>query len=132
MPMNFIEALAEGYDTLISERGTSLSGGQQQRIAIARAIIRQSPIVILDEPTSKLDNENRSQVDQALSRLTEHKTCILITHDRQTARSANRIFTLEKGALTEIDREQADRVLHSNIANKNLETIHPSLIKQAG
>lgn len=71
---DFIRALPEGYDTILGERGANLSGGQRQRISIARAAIRQAPIVILDEPTTGLDNENEHAVNEALDRLTQECT----------------------------------------------------------
>jgi len=109
---DFIEELAEGYDSFISERGTSLSGGQQQRIAIARAMIRKAPIVILDEPTSGLDLENKIDVEQALHKLTENKTCIFITHDRATAMMADKIFMIENEQVVEISKQAAEAIFN--------------------
>lgn len=97
----FIMALPNGYDTLLGERGATLSGGQRQRIAIARAAIRKSPIVILDEPTVGLDNENEHAVTDALKRLTRGCTTFLITHDLRNATDADQIFFIEKGAILE-------------------------------
>lgn len=97
----FILALPQGYDTILGERGATLSGGQRQRIAIARAAVRQSPIVILDEPTTGLDNENEHMVSEALDRLITGRTTFLITHNLQAAESADRIFYLEKGRILE-------------------------------
>jgi ATP-binding cassette, subfamily B, bacterial len=98
---DFILALPEGYDTLLGERGATLSGGQRQRIAIARAAIRQAPIVILDEPTVGLDNENEHAVTEALRRLTQHSTTFLITHDLKAATDADLILYIEKGRILE-------------------------------
>jgi ATP-binding cassette subfamily B protein len=98
---DFIMGLPEGYDTLLGERGTTLSGGQRQRIAIARAAIRQASIVILDEPTVGLDNENEHAVTEALKRLTQHCTTFLITHDLRAAIDADLIFYIEKGKILE-------------------------------
>ncbi len=97
----FIMALPEGYDTILGERGATLSGGQRQRIAIARAAVRQAPIVILDEPTVGLDNENEHTVIEALGRLTQNSTTFLITHDLRAATSANQILYIERGEILE-------------------------------
>ena len=98
---DFILELPEGYDTVLGERGATLSGGQRQRIAIARAAVRQAPIVILDEPTVGLDNRSEAVVNEALERLTRDRTTFLITHDLDAARSADRIFYLEGGKVCE-------------------------------
>ncbi|MGR9117316.1 MAG: ATP-binding cassette domain-containing protein, partial [Gammaproteobacteria bacterium] len=86
-------------------------GGQKQRIAIARAIIRQTPIVILDEPTTGLDQSNKKQVEVALRRLTRQRTCLLITHDKQTALLADRFIWVNNGLLTELDYTSAQKFL---------------------
>ncbi len=99
---NFIEQLPEGYDTVVSERGASLSGGQRQRIAIARAMIRNAPIVILDEPTAGLDINNKTEVEAALNRLVRNSTCITITHDPLSAKSADRTLRIEHGEVVEV------------------------------
>jgi ATP-binding cassette subfamily B protein len=98
---DFIMALPEGYDTVVGERGATLSGGQRQRIAIARAAIRNAPIVILDEPTVGLDNRSERIVTDALDRLTQTATTFLITHDLRTAKNADQIFYLEDGKILE-------------------------------
>ena len=95
----FILALPEGYDTVIGERGSTLSGGQRQRIAIARAAIRDAPIVILDEAMAGLDAETESEVVAALGRLTEDRTTFVITHDLEAARDADRVFWVERGQV---------------------------------
>jgi ATP-binding cassette subfamily B protein len=97
----FIMGLPNGYDTLLGERGATLSGGQRQRIAIARAAVRQAPIVILDEPTVGLDNENEHAVTEALRRLTQHCTTFLITHDLRAAIDADVILYIEEGRILE-------------------------------
>ncbi|HEY6404253.1 MAG TPA: ABC transporter ATP-binding protein [Blastocatellia bacterium] len=97
----FIERTPEGYDTMVGERGVTLSGGQRQRIAIARAIIRNSPILILDEPTSGLDASSEKLVLEALGRLTADKTVIVITHHLETIIKADVIFTLKDGRIIE-------------------------------
>ena len=98
---DFIMQLPEGYDTVLGERGATLSGGQRQRIAIARAAVRQAPIVILDEPTVGLDNKNERAVSEALARLTQNCTTFLITHDLRNAKSADLIVYIESGRIME-------------------------------
>ncbi len=97
----FIEKMPEGYDTMVGERGVTLSGGQRQRIAIARAVIRDTPILVLDEPTSGLDAVSEQAVFEALDRLMEGKTCIVIAHHLATIRRAQIIFVVKDHALVE-------------------------------
>ena len=97
----FIDAMPEQYDTLLGERGMTLSGGQRQRIAIARAIIRNTPILILDEPTSGLDPASEKLVFEALDRLMQDKTTIVIAHRLSTIRRADCIFVVQDGAILE-------------------------------
>jgi ATP-binding cassette, subfamily B, bacterial len=98
---SFISSLPQGYDTLLGERGATLSGGQRQRIAIARAAIRRTPILILDEPTTGLDRENEQAVIEALQRLASQRTTFLVTHDLTLANQADAIVYLEKGRIIE-------------------------------
>ena len=102
----FIEKMPEGYNTMIGERGVTLSGGQRQRIAIARAVIRDTPILILDEPTSGLDAASEKLVFDALDRLMEGKTCIVIAHRLSTIRRADTIFVVQDGTITERGRHE--------------------------
>jgi ATP-binding cassette, subfamily B, bacterial len=108
----FIEEMPEGYETMVGERGVTLSNGQRQRIAIARAAIRQSPILILDEPTTGLDEENQRDVIEALERLSQGRTTFLITHDLRTASRCHMIVLLhnrrivERGSHEELMRAQ--------------------------
>ena len=97
----FISNLPEGFNTVIGERGVTLSQGQRQRIAIARAAIRRSPILVLDEPTTGLDIANAQQVSDALDRLCEGRTSFIITHDLGQAINADQIIYLEKGRIVE-------------------------------
>ncbi len=97
----FIEKLKDGYDAIIGERGESLSGGERQRIAIAMALIRDSPILILDEPMRGLDAESEVKIRQALRRLMAGKTCLLITHDLTATAAADQILVLEEGRIIE-------------------------------
>ena len=97
----FIEKMPRGYDSHVGERGVSLSGGQRQRIAIARAVIRNTPILILDEPSSGLDAESEKLVFEALDRLMKGKTSIVIAHRLSTIRAADIIFVVQDGKLVE-------------------------------
>jgi ATP-binding cassette, subfamily B, bacterial len=97
----FIDKMPHGYDTLVGERGVTLSGGQRQRIAIARAVIRNTPILLLDEPTSGLDAASEQLVFEALNRLMKGKTCMVIAHHLATIRSADVIYVVQDGAIAE-------------------------------
>jgi len=97
----FIEKMPDGYDTMIGERGQTLSGGQRQRIAIARAIIRDTPIIILDEPTSGLDAESEGVVIEALAKLMKGRTTILVAHNLGTLRHADVIFVVRDSEIVE-------------------------------
>ena len=98
----FITALPQGYDTLVGEGGSTLSGGEKQRISIARAILKDAPIVILDEATSAVDPENQKQLLQAIEELTRGKTLITIAHRLQTIRRADQIAVLDGGRIAEL------------------------------
>ncbi len=97
----FIEKLPKGYDTMVGERGVTLSGGQRQRIAIARAVIRDTPILILDEASSGLDSASEKLVFEALDRLMEGKTSLVIAHRLSTIRRADTILVVQDGSIAE-------------------------------
>ena len=98
---DFIDALPEGYQTRVGERGQKLSGGQRQRLAIARAILKNPPILILDEATSAVDNETEAAIQKSLQHITLGRTTLLIAHRLSTIRHANRIYVLEQGQIVE-------------------------------
>ncbi|MBR1639047.1 MAG: ABC transporter ATP-binding protein [Treponema sp.] len=98
---DFISALPDGYDTVIGEGGASLSGGEKQRISIARAIMKDSPIIILDEATANVDPENERDLMTAISELTREKTVIMIAHRLKTVRNADQIIVIDKGKIAE-------------------------------
>lgn len=110
----FISKLPDGYDTLIGENGANLSGGEQQRISIARAMLKNAPIILLDEATASLDPENEIFIQNAISRLLENKTVIVIAHRLKTIKNADKIVVLDNG---EIREEGTHRQL---LDNKNL------------
>ncbi|HRV43473.1 MAG TPA: ATP-binding cassette domain-containing protein, partial [Syntrophales bacterium] len=98
---DFIMQLPEGYDTIIGEQGTKLSGGERQRISIARALLKNAPILILDEATSQLDTEAESEVQAALDNLMRGKTTLVIAHRLSTIRHADRIVVMVNGEIVE-------------------------------
>jgi subfamily B ATP-binding cassette protein MsbA len=102
----FIEPMPEGYDTVIGERGQRLSGGQRQRLAIARAILRDSPILVMDEATSALDSESERLVQEALSNLMQNRTSFVIAHRLSTVRRADAIVVLDRGSIVECGRHE--------------------------
>ena len=97
----FISRMPHGYDSMVGERGDTLSGGQRQRIGIARAVVRNSPIMILDEPTAALDTESERQVIEGLKQLMKGRTVIMIAHRLSTISDADKIIVLKDGVVAE-------------------------------
>lgn len=103
---DFIEALPDGYDTVIGEGGASLSGGEKQRISIARAMLKDAPIVILDEATANVDPENEDRLQKAIEELTRNKTIIMIAHRLKTVRNADQILVVDEGRIVQQGRHE--------------------------
>jgi len=97
----FVDALPDGYDTLVGEGGRTLSTGERRRVALARAFLRDAPLVLLDEPTADLDPQSAAAVARAVERLRAGRTVLLVTHDAELASRADRIVRIEAGALVE-------------------------------
>ena len=103
---DFIMSLPNGYDTVIGEGGATLSGGEKQRLAIARAIMKDAPIIILDEATANVDPENEKELTEAIENLTKHKTIIMIAHRLKTVRNADQIIVVDKGRIVQKGRHE--------------------------
>jgi ATP-binding cassette subfamily B protein len=103
----FIQQLPQGYDTIVGERGQKLSGGQRQRLAIARAVLKNPPILILDEATSAVDNDTEAAIQRSLEKITQNRTTIAIAHRLSTVRHADRIYVMEFGQLVEWGTHEA-------------------------
>lgn len=98
---DFISALPEGYDTVVGEGGATLSGGERQRVSLARAFLKNVPILLLDEPTASLDADNEAMVQRALDEISKKRTVIMIAHRLKTVRGAQQILVLENGRITQ-------------------------------
>ena len=126
----FIAALPDGYDTLIGERGVKLSGGQKQRLSIARAVLKNAPILILDEATSSVDTETEYLIQQALDRLMRGRTTIIIAHRLSTIRNANTIVVLEGKHIREMGTH--DELIERDGLYRRLYTVQQRLEPIAG
>jgi ATP-binding cassette subfamily B protein len=102
----FITELPQGYETVVGERGQKLSGGQRQRLSIARAVLKDPPVLVLDEATSSVDNETEAAIQRSMERIIVGRTTIVIAHRLSTVRNADRIFVLERGVLREHGRHE--------------------------
>lgn len=114
---DFIQELPQTYDTIVGERGQKLSGGQRQRIAIARAVLKDPPILILDEATSAVDNETEAAIQRSLERITQNRTTIAIAHRLSTIRNADTIYVMEQGKIVEQGQHQRLLAQHGIYAN---------------
>lgn len=114
----FISALPDKYQTMVGEGGSTLSGGEKQRISIARAILKNAPIVLLDEATASLDPENELHIQQAINDLVQNKTVIVIAHRLNTIQQADKIVVIDKGSVAEEGKH--DELLKNNGLYKSL------------
>ncbi len=121
----FIEALPHGYDTVVGERGQRLSGGQRQRIALARAILKNPPVLILDEATAAVDNETEAAIQRSLDQITAQRTTLVIAHRLSTVRHADRIVVMEQGRIVEAG--QHEQLIQAGGAYANLWRVQAGL-----
>ncbi|MCZ4430438.1 ABC transporter ATP-binding protein [Agrobacterium sp. SOY23] len=118
---DFIMSLPKGYETMVGERGVKLSGGERQRVAIARAFLADAPVLILDEATSSLDSESEVQIQQAMERLMDGRTTLVIAHRLSTVRALDRLLVFDKGRIVEEGDHQALIRLHDGIYRRLFE-----------
>ena len=120
---DFINELPQKYETLIGENGIKLSGGQKQRVSIARAFLKNAPIILLDEATSSLDSESEEKVQNAILNLTKNKTTLVIAHRLSTIIRADKIFVLNQGKIVDIGTHNEllkNSMLYKNLYSKQL------------
>lgn len=111
---DFIKKFPNGYNTLVGENGSKLSGGERQRISIARALLKDAPVILLDEATASLDAENETQIQEAISKLIKNKTVLIIAHRMRTVTNADKIVVLKDGKVAEIGKPK-DLLLKNSI-----------------
>ncbi len=124
MSEEFIKKLDRGFDTIVGENGTRLSGGEKQRISIARAFLRKSKIILLDEPTSSLDSETENKIQMAIKKLTENKTTIVIAHRISTIQNASKIFVIDNGNVVSTGTHNEllnNSDIYTNFFNKQIQ-----------
>ena len=123
---DFIMSLPNGYDTIIGEGGASLSGGEKQRISIARAIMKDAPIIILDEATANVDPENEAELTKAIEELTRNKTIIMIAHRLKTVRHADQILVVSDGKIVQKGTHEelaAEEGIYKNFVSERKEAV---------
>ena len=123
---DFIMSLPDGYDTIIGEGGASLSGGEKQRISIARAIMKDAPIIILDEATANVDPENEAELTKAIEELTRNKTIIMIAHRLKTVRHADQILVVSDGKIVQKGTHEqlaAEEGIYKNFVSERKEAV---------
>jgi subfamily B ATP-binding cassette protein MsbA len=127
---DFVMQLPQGYDTMIGERGQRLSGGQRQRLAIARALLKNAPLLILDEATSELDTESEREVQKALGNLIEGRTVFVIAHRLSTIHTADRIIVLDDGCIAESGTHD-ELIVHGGLYRKLYEMQFEGVVRKS-